>query len=118
MKAYINEVHENYGCPPILNNCDDVLEFLVKTYKHPYCDEVFFQGDLHVADGFIPDIRIGTVIIDSPKYERTIFIVGPEENGEFLLSIIIVSGTFDQMPGIVLPGYVREEIIATAKGEY
>ena len=76
MKAYINEVRENYGCPPILHNCDEVLEFLFKTYKHPYCD------------------------------------------GEFLLSIIIVSDRFDQMPGIVLPGHVREEIIATAKGEY
>lgn len=48
MKAYINEVHENYGCPPILNNCDDVLEFLFKTYKHPYCDEVFFQVGEHI----------------------------------------------------------------------
>ena len=117
MKTHINKVHENYGCPTILNNCDDVLEFLVKNYKHPYCGEVFFQGDLHVADGFIPNISSGSVIIDSPKYERTIFIIGPEENGEFLVSIIITSSKFDQMPGIVLPGYVREEIIATAKGE-
>lgn len=118
MKAYIAEVHEEYGCPPILHNCDEVLEFLVKTYKHPYCGEVFFQGDLYVADGFIPDIHPSTVIIDSPKYERTMFIVGPEENGKFLLSIIIVSDIVDQMPGIVLPGYVREEIITTARGEY
>ena len=94
-----------------LNGCDELIEFLKESYQNPVCGNILFQGDMVEFNGYaVP--KEGEVI---PVGNAT-FTVGTvnEVTDTFVLTI----GKFtDEDYGVELPAYVREELIATLKGE-
>lgn len=98
-----------------LNNCDELLSFMYSNYDSPYQGYVEFQGDIIPMNGMSPSVDM---IIVSPKYKRTAFIVGPTVDDEFKLSIVKGCAFMDELPSVVLPEYVKVELIATIKGEW
>lgn len=99
-----------------LNNCDELLSFMYSNYDSPYQGYVEFQGDIVSIDGMSPSVDM---VIVSPKYKRTAFIVGKTTiDGYFMLSIVKDWAFMDELPSVVLPEYVKVELIATIKGEW
>lgn len=99
----------------VLNNCDELLSFMYSSYDSPYQGYVEFQGDILPMNGMSPSVDM---IIVSPKYKRTAFILGPTVDDEFKLSIVKDCAFMDELPSVVLPEYVKVELIATIKGEW
>lgn len=102
----------------ILDGCSEVLDFLYKCYSHPTDDRYgIFQGDKVRIKGLYPE-DLGVLCINS-KYPDTIFLVGEIKlDGLFPVYIFKNGCNMDQTLGILLPGYSRDEMIATAKGEW
>lgn len=107
---------------PVFNNCDALIDFMVESYAHPYIGEADFQGDKILIDGFMPNVEVDTVVVASAKHPGVIFLVSPVLTSpwpdKIELSIIIGKGNLDQKPSAILPGYVKDELIATIKGEW
>lgn len=103
---------------PVFNNCDELVNFMVENYDHPYIGEASFQGDRVIFDGLMPNISVDTIIVASAKHPRAVFLVSPWHDGEIELSIITGKGNLDQKPGAILPAYVKDELIATIRGEW
>lgn len=98
------------------NNCDELLDFMYSNYNFPYQGYVEFEGDTIECCGMSPNTQ-GQLIV-SPKYTRTAFFVGRTVDDKFVLSIVKDSAFIDELPSVVLPKYVKTEIIATIKGEW
>lgn len=99
-----------------INNCDDVLLYLYSKYENPDDDYVFFQGDKCKVGGLSPrDLGVLCLHPDFPGY---IFLIGIVYNGLFPVFIFKNGDTMDQSLGILLPAYVRDEMIATATGKW
>ncbi len=103
---------------PVFNNCDALIDFMVESYDHPYIGEAYFQGDKILIDGLMPNVEVDTVVVASAKHPGVIFLVSPWHDGEIELSIITGKGNLDQKPGAILPSYVKDELIATIRGEW
>lgn len=99
----------------VFNNCDELLSFLYSNYDSPYQGYVEFQGDIIPMNGMSPSVDM---IIVSPKFKRTAFIIGPTVDDEFKLSIVKECAFMDELPSVVLPEYIKVELIATIKGEW
>lgn len=99
------------------NNCDELLDFLHNNYANPVCEEAIFQGDKVRLSGYNP--RDLDFVCFSPKYNRTIFFISkPSVYKTLVLTILIGSGRPDELYGIELPSYVKDELINTALGLY
>lgn len=100
-----------------LNNCDELLKFMFDTYDHPYDGYIEFQGDRVKFDFayWEPDL-----FIVSPKFPKTMFFLftGVFEEGTIGLGILVGSGTLDAFPCVELPAYIKDELVATIKGEW
>lgn len=99
----------------VFNNCDELLSFMYSNYDSPYQGYVEFQGDIVDMFGMSPVVDM---IIVSPKYNRTAFIIGNTVDNEFKLSIVKGWAFMDELPSVILPEYVKVELIATIKGEW
>ena len=105
----------------ILNNCDELLTYLFEIYddtKYACGGHIMFQGDICEIGGVMPDRWC--ILMPSYKFPRTVFAIDDhDENGQFNL-YIFKGGSFvlDQTLAVKLPNYVRDELIATIKGEY
>lgn len=99
----------------VLMNCDELLSFMYSNYDSPYQGYVEFQGDIIPMNGMSPSVDM---IIVSLKYKRTAFIIGPTVDDEFKLSIVKDCAFMDELPSVVLPEYIKVELIATIKGEW
>jgi hypothetical protein len=66
-------------------------------------------------NGMSPSVDM---IIVSPKFKRTAFIIGTTIDNEFKLSIVKDWAFMDELPSVTLPEYVKVELIATIKGEW
>ena len=105
----------------VINNCDELLAYLFGT-----CDDteyacgghIEFQGDICEIGGCMPD-RWCT-LMPSYKFPRTVFAIDDYDNdGQFTLYIFKGdSFVLDQTLAVKLPNYVKDELIATIKGEY
>lgn len=100
----------------VLHNCDELLDFMLSNYDSLYQGCVEFEGDIIEYNGMTPNTQ-GQLIV-SPKYTRTAFFIGRTIGDEFVLSIVKDSAFIDELPSVVLPEYVKTEIIATIKGEW
>jgi hypothetical protein len=98
-----------------LMNCDELLSFMYSNYETPYQGYLEFQGDILPMNGMSPSVDM---IIVSPKFKRTAFIVGPTVDDEFKLSIVKDWAFMDELPSVVLPEYVKIELIETIKGNW
>lgn len=92
-----------------LNNCDELIEFVCNELADYPCDIVEFQGDeLEVCrtGRQYPECTVGNI-----------FVSDREVNGCFFLQN--VKGSLLMMtPTIMVPNYVKEELITTLKGEW
>ena len=105
----------------ILNNCDELLAYLFEIYddtKYACGGHIMFQGDICEIGGAMPDRWC--ILIPSCKFPRTVFAIDDYgENGQFTLYIFKGdSFVLDQTLAVELPNYVKDELIATIKGEY
>lgn len=102
-----------------LNNCNELIEFLKENYQNPVCGNVLFQGDVVNINGYGTPMNASEFI---PVSEDSIefFIVGGvnEVTNTFVLVISANNTDYpDEDYGVELPAYVREELIATLRGE-
>lgn len=92
-----------------LNSCDELIEFVCNELADYHCDIVGFQGDnLEVCrtGRQFPECTVGDI-----------FVSDREVNGCFFLQN--VKGTLLMLtPTVMVPNYVKEELIATLKGEW
>lgn len=96
-----------------LNNCDEVLKFLVENYDQPYVGFVEFQGNEVECCGMPSQADF---IVVSKEYLNTIFLISYPVDGKFELQIIIDFASTDELPTIILPEYAYNEMICTIKG--
>lgn len=98
----------------ILNNCDELIEFVCNKLTDYPCDIVEFQGDtLEVTRTDLSYEEIGVIKGD------TLVSISSSAEGFFDLHAVKSPMSFnDNFPCVVVPNYVREELIATLKGEW
>ena len=105
----------------ILNNCDELLAYLFEIYddtKYACGGHIMFQGDICEIGGAMPDRDC--ILMPSYKFPKTVFALDDhDENGQFNL-YIFKGGSFvlDETLAVKLPNYVKDELIATLKGEW
>ena len=104
-----------------INNCDELLAYLFETYddtKYACGGHIMFQGDICEVGGCMPD-RWCT-LMPSYKFPKTVFAIDDyDEDGQFILYVFNGdSFVLDQTLAVKLPDYVKDELIATIKGEY
>jgi hypothetical protein len=107
------------------SNCDALIDFLIEYYNglHHYNNPIiYFQGDEIYLAG-IGVSCASTVIL---KGDYIFFVSAPYDNCDYRfdgieainLHICKSGENIDQIPTAVIPAYVREELIATLKGEW
>lgn len=97
-----------------LNNCDELIEFVCNELTDYPLDTVMFQGDtLEVTKTDLTYEEFGIIKGD------TLVSISSSAEGFFDLHAVKSPMSFnDSLPCIVMPNYVREELIATLKGEW
>ena len=97
-----------------LNNCDELIEFVCNELTDYPLDTVMFQGDtLEVTKTDLTYEELGIIKGD------TLVSISSSAEGFFDLHAVKSPMSFnDSLPCIVMPNYVREELIATLKGEW
>ena len=104
-----------------INNCDELLAYLFETYndtEYACGGHIIFQGDICEIGGVMPDRDC--ILMPSYKFPRTVFAIDDyDRDGQFTLYIFKgYSFVLDQTLAVKLPNYVREELIATLKGDW
>jgi hypothetical protein len=96
-----------------LNNCNELIEFVCNKLADYPCDTIMFQGDnLEVTKTDLCYEEFGVIKGD------TLVSISTDVEGFFDLHAIKSPINFnDSFPCVVVPNYVREELIATLKGE-
>ena len=95
-----------------LNNCDELIEFVCNELADYPGDTVEFQGEtLEVTKTDLSYEEIGVIKGD--------ILVSTSTGGFFYLHAIKSPISFDdKFPCVVVPDYVKDELIATLKGEW
>ena len=98
-------------------NCNDLLQFMYENYSEPYTGPAEFEG-IEVEFQFAywePELFIVT-----PLFPQTMFFLDTHVTmeGNIALGILVGTGTLDAFPCVELPAYVKDELIATIKGEW
>lgn len=103
----------------LLNGCDELIQFLIDHYDDPYRgDDVCFQGDMIDIDGFCVRLSLDSELVVDAKHPGYAFIISPWSSDRIQVSIFRGSGNMDQRPSALIPAYVKDELIATIKGEW
>ena len=94
-----------------LNNCDELIKFICNELADYPLDTVMFQGDiLEVTKTDLSYEEIGVIKGD------TLVSISSSAEGFFDLHAIKSPMSFnDSFPCVVVPSYVREELITTLK---
>ena len=104
---------DNIPTPEYLNSCGDLKAFMLYHLDESLSGTAYFQGNTIEFNGYaVP--KEGEII---PVDNCGNFTVGAinEVTGTFVVTL----GKFaDEDFGVELPAYVREELIATLKGEW
>lgn len=99
----------------ILNNCDELIDFVCNELADYPCDNVMFQGDvLEVTKTDLSYEELGVI------NGNTLVSISSTTEGFFDLHAVKspIDFTKDSFPCVVIPNYVRDELIATLKGEW
>ena len=105
----------------ILNKCDELLAYLFEIYddtKYACGGHIMFQGDICEIGGVMPDRDC--ILMPSYKFPRTVFAIDDYDVDDQFILYIFKGDSFvlDQTLAVKLPDYVKDELIATIKGEY
>lgn len=96
---------------------NELEKFLVKDYQEE--EVIDFQGDTIEIENISIEVTSESVILVSPKYKGVAWIVTESpQSGWFRLSIIKGCGQPDEVTTVTLPAYVKQEAIATLRGEW
>lgn len=100
-----------------LNSCDELIEFMIENYEHPYRgNDICFQGDFIEIDGFCVNLTLDSILAVDAKHPGYAFIISPWKDNWIQLSIFKGFGNMDQRPAAIIPAYVKDELIATITG--
>ena len=106
-----------------ISNCDELLIHLLEAYddnRYAGGGQIMFQGEICEVGGFMPG-RWCT-LMPSKKFYKTVFAVDSDiRNKNIPFFLYVFKGdefTIDQTLAIMLPSYIKEELIATIKGEW
>lgn len=98
----------------ILNNCDELIEFVMNELSEYSDHVVMFQGDVLEIDETDLSYEEFGVIKDD-----TLISISSSTGSDFDLHAIKGLINFEKSyPCVVVPNYVRNELIATLKGEW
>lgn len=96
-----------------LNNCDALNAFLMTHKDNPISGIADFQGDMVEFSGYAVPKEGEVIPVDNYGVNYTVGAINEVTN-----TFILTCGKFtDEGFGVELPAYVREELIATLKGE-
>lgn len=101
-----------------VKNCNQLIELLISSYQTcQHTRLIEFQGEICEIGGAMP--QTDGLFLMNPNYPMTVFIVGQDNrDGSFYLYLFMGREfIFDQTLCAVLPISVRDELIATIKGE-
>lgn len=98
----------------VCNDCNELIDFAINKLNDYSLDFLEFQGDtLEVTKTDLSYEEFGVIKGD------TLVTISSSAEGFFDLHAIKSPMSFnDNFPCIVVPDYVREELIATLKGEW
>lgn len=98
----------------VCNNCDELIGFAINKLNDYPLDFLEFQGDtLEVTKTDLSYAEFGII------KDNTLISISSSAEGFFDLHAVKSPMSFnDNFPCIVVPNYVREELIATLKGEW
>jgi len=98
----------------ILNSCDELIEFVMNELSEYSDHVVMFQGDVLEIDETDLSYEEFGVIKDD-----TLISISSSTGSDFDLHAIKGLINFEKSyPCVVVPNYVRNELIATLKGEW
>ena len=97
-----------------LNSCDELIEFVCKELVSYPFDTIMFQGDvLEITKTDLTYEEFGII------RDNTLISISSSAGGFFDLHVAKSPMSFnDSFPCIMMPNYVRNELIATLKGEW
>lgn len=98
---------------PTLNSCDDLKAFMLSHLGEYLSGTANFQGDVVEFNGYAVPKEGDIIPVDG--YDVTFTVGTVEVTNTFVLTL---GKSYDEDFGVELPAYVREELIATLKGEW
>ena len=97
-----------------LNSCDALKTFMLSHFNEPLSDIANFQGDIVEFNGYAVPKEGEIIPVDGYGVNFKVGTINEVTN-----TFILTLGKFaDEAFGVELPAYVREELIATLKGEW
>ena len=99
---------------PTLNSCGDLKAFMLSYLDESLSGTANFQGDIVEFDGYAVPKEGEVIPVDGYDVNFTVGTVS-EVTNTFVLTL---GKSYDEAFGLELPAYVREELIATLKGEW
>lgn len=98
-----------------LNNCDELIKIMTDNYENPIIGNASFEGNNAEFNGYAVPDKGEHIPMNENSTEY--FSVG-EVNEVTNTFILTLSSSNDEGYGVKLPAYVRDELIATLKGEW
>lgn len=96
------------------NNCDELRDFMLSHLDESLSVIADFQGGMVEFDGYAVPKKGKVIPVDGYGVNFTVGTVNEVTN-----TFVLTLGKFaDEAFGVELPAYVREELIATLKGEW
>lgn len=96
------------------NNCDELRDFMVSHLDESLSAIADFQGGMVEFDGYAVPKEGEVIPVDGYGVNFTVGTINEVTN-----TFVLTLGKFaDEAFGVELPAYVREELIATLKGEW
>lgn len=97
-----------------LNSCGDLKAFMISHLGESLSSIADFQGDMVEFDGYAVPKEGEVIPVDGYDVNFTVGTINEVTN-----TFVLTLGKFaDEDFGVELPAYVREELIATLKGEW
>ena len=107
-------IANNVSTIECLHNCNDLKEFLMLNIDDPLCGIVDFQGDIVEFNGYAVPKEGEVIPVDDDGVHYKVGVTNEVTNTFILTCVKFIDEGF----GVELPAYVREELIATLKGEW
>lgn len=117
MKGHIDGIYKaisQSSTLEYLNNCDELKDFMMSHFDDPLNGTFCFQGDMVEFNGYAVPKEGEIIPVDGHDVNFTVGTIN-EVTNTFVLTL---GKSTDEAYGVELPAYVREELIATLKGEW
>lgn len=114
METVFTMLENNIPTLEYLNNCDELRDFMMYHVDDPLNGTACFQGDMVEFNGYAVPKEGEVIPADGYGVDYTVGAINEVTN-----TFVLTLGKFtDEAYGVELPAYMREELIATLKGEW